>query len=121
MELSAPAFMTLNADTEPLPGPPCAFETYRSAGLTGENSLPKGPAAWAGNGEPAAGVISPLDPTTKLSMRNVLATVVPTSTPMRLVPVELNRMSPGFAVAGRLNVEPASGTRCPPSLSVKPV
>src|SRR5258708_4353198 len=121
IELNAPAFVTLNAETEPLPAPPCAFEMYRCEGLAGENSLPKGPAAWAGNGEPAAGVSSPSDPTTKLSTRNVLATVVPTSTPMRLVPVELKRMSPGFAVAGRLSVDPGNGTRWPPGLSVNPV
>src|ERR1700692_518747 len=69
IELSAPALFTLKADTVPLPAPACALETYRWLGATGENSLPNGPADWAGNGEPAAGLIRPSSPTTKLSMR----------------------------------------------------
>ena len=43
-----------NADTEPLFVPPCALDTYRWCGSVGENSLPNGPAASAGNGDPAA-------------------------------------------------------------------
>src|SRR5579872_2545990 len=121
IELSTPPRDTLNADTEPFPAPPCAFETYRRWGATGENSLPNGPAACAGNGDPAAGVIRPLGSTTKLSMRNVLGSVVPTSTPTRFFPVALNRMSPGFAVFGSAKVEPLIGTRRPSSFKWNPV
>src|ERR1700736_3066822 len=67
IELSVPPEVTLNADTEPFPAPPCAFDTYRCRGFTGENSLPNGPAAWAGNGDPSAGVSRPSSSTTKLS------------------------------------------------------
>ena len=90
-------------------------------GSAGENSLPNGPAASAANGEPGAAVSLPLRPTSKLSIRNVLGSVVPTSTPINVDPVELNRMSPGFAVLGSGNVEPGIGDRCPPALSVNPV
>ena len=112
---------TENADTDPLSVPPCAFDTYRWCGSAGENALPNGPAASAGNGEPAAGVSRPSAPTMKLSIRNVLGSVVPTSTPIRFLPVPLNRMSPGRAVGGSGIVEPASGVRRPSSASLNPV
>jgi hypothetical protein len=51
----------------------------------------------------------------------VLASVVPVSTPMRLEPVALNRMSPGFAVFGSAKVEPVIGVRWPPGLRLNPV
>src|ERR1700704_668484 len=121
IELRVPMDETLNADTEPLPLPSCAFETYRCLGLTGENSLPNGPAASAENGDPGAGVSRPSSPTAKLSMRHVAESVVPTSTPMRFVPVELNRMSPGLAVFGSSTVDPLSGTSRPPCVSLNPV
>src|SRR2546430_17650403 len=105
MELRAPSLATLNAETDPLPAPPWALDTYRRVGLVGENSLPNGPAASAENGEPGAGVRRPSRPTRKLSMRKVLGSVVPTSTPIRLVPVELNSTSPGLAELRSVIVE----------------
>src|SRR5436190_15286030 len=121
MELKAPLLVTLKADTEPLAVPPWALDTYKRVGLVGENSLPNGPAASAENGEPGAGVRRPSRPTRKLSMRKVLGSVVPTSTPIRLVPVELNSTSPGLAELGSGIVELAIGVRCPPAFSVNPV
>src|SRR5205085_9760600 len=111
---------TENADTEPLFVPPCAFETYRWCGSVGENSLPNGPAASAAKGDPAAAVRRPSAPTRKLSIRNVLGPVPPTSMPTRFFPVPLNRMSPGSAVGGRGTVEFDSGVNRPSSLSVNP-
>src|ERR1700694_3875178 len=69
IEVTEPLEVTLKAEPEPLPAPPCAFDTYRWCGATGENSLPNGPAAWAGNGEPAAGVRRPASSAPKVSMR----------------------------------------------------
>src|SRR5438034_10364233 len=113
--------LTEKADTDPLPAPPWAFDTYTWCGSVGENSLPKGPAASAGKGDPAAGVSRPSARTMKLSIRNVLGSVVPTSTPIRFLPVPLNRMSPGSAVAGSDTVESASAVSRPSSASVNPV
>src|SRR5438445_5762115 len=100
--------------------PPWALDTYRREGSAGENSLPNGPAACAAYGEPAAAINRPSSPTVKLSIRNVLGSVVPTSTPMRFVPVGLKRMSPGLAVLGSGIVEPGRAVRWPPALKVKP-
>src|ERR1700694_1378995 len=108
MELKVPLWATLKAETDPLPPPPWAFETYRWPGFAGETSLPKGPSAWAANGEPLARVSRPCFPTTKLSMTEVLRSI-PTSMPMRLVPVELKRMSPGLASIGSVTVDASIG------------
>src|SRR5260370_7017704 len=114
MELRAPLAATWNADTDPAPAPACALDTYRCEGFAGENSLPNGPAASAGNGEPAAGVIRPLASTVKLSIKNVLAEVVPTSTPIRFVPFELNRPSPRLALLHSPTLEPLLADNTPP-------
>src|SRR5437763_17008450 len=90
IEGSAPSAATLNAETVPLPVPAWAFETNSWLGLVGRNSLPKGPAACAGIGDPGAGVRRPLEPTVKLSISEL-----PTRVPTTLVPVELNSTSPG--------------------------
>jgi len=103
--LKTPLCATWNAEIDPFPAPPCALETYSRDGFVGENSLPNGPAACAEKGEPGAGVSRPSSSTRKLSMRKVLGSVVPTSTPMRLAPAELKRMSPGLAVDGSGTVE----------------
>src|SRR5579872_1841380 len=121
MGVRTPWRPTWNAETVPLPAPAWALETYRREGLAGENSLPNGPADWASNGEPGAGVMRPPGRTVKLSMRNVLGSVVPTSMPIRFVPVELNRTSPGFAVAESAKVEPGIATRRPVRVSRNPV
>src|SRR5438105_4135475 len=121
MEETAPFRETLNADTVPLLPPAWALETYRWAGFVGENSLPNGPADWAANGDPAAGISRPPGLTVKLSINQVLESLVPTSTPIRLVPVELNRMSPGLAVLGSGTVDPGIATSRPSGLSRKPV
>src|SRR5450755_2804976 len=116
IELNVPSDPTRNAETVPLPAPPWAFETYSSAGFVGRNSLPNGPGPCAANGEPAAGVRRPSAPTEKLSI-----CAVPTRVPARLVPVPLNRTSPGEALSGSATVESASGRRRPPRVSRKPV
>src|SRR5438132_94783 len=121
MEETAPPRETLNADTVPLPLPACAFETYRWDGFVGENSLPKGPADCAANGEPGAAASRPLGLTVKLSISQVLESPVPTSTPIRLVPVELKRMSPGLAVLGSGKVDPGIAMSRPSGLNLKPV
>src|SRR6185437_11955256 len=58
-----PLAATLKAETEPRLFPACALETNSWLRFVGRNSLPKGPVAWAGNGEPGAGVSRPPDPT----------------------------------------------------------
>ena len=121
MDETAPLRETLNADTVPLAPPAWALETYRWAGFVGENSLPNGPADWAANGDPVAGISRPLGLTVKLSISQVLESPVPTSTPIRLVPVELKRMSPGLAVLGSEKVDPGIAMSLPSGLSLKPV
>ena len=63
MDFRLPLAATLKAETEPRLFPACALETNSWLGFVGRNSLPKGPVAWAGNGEPGAGVSRPPDPT----------------------------------------------------------
>ena len=116
IELSVPPGASVNAETVPLPGPPCAFETNSCVGLVGRNSLPNGPRPCAANGDPAAAVRRPSAPTVKLSISEVL-TRVPTS----FVPSPLNRTSPGWVASASVTVEPAIARRWPPALSVKPV
>src|SRR6266571_2803055 len=89
---------TRYAETLPAFAPACAFETYSSDGSVGRNWLPNGPTAWAGKGEPGAGVSRPSSPTMKLSM-NDGPLAGPTSVPTSFVPVELKSTSPGNAVA----------------------
>src|ERR1041385_4435297 len=111
----APSAATMNADTVPLPAPPWAFETNSWLESVGRNSLPNGPGPWAANGDPDAAVRRPLPPTLKLSISEL-----PTRVPMRFLPVESNSTSPGWASSGSATVEPPSGLRRPPPLSVKP-
>src|SRR5882757_3240433 len=111
-----PLSATLKAETEPLPAPPWAFETKSCVRWVGLNSLPNGPGPWAANGEPGAAVSRPDDATVKLSISEG-----PTRVPTRRLPSPLNRTSPGDEPSGSGNVESASGARCPPALSVKPV
>src|SRR5436305_12918961 len=116
IDVSVPSLPSLKAETVPLPAPPWALETKSWVASVGRNSLPNGPGPWAANGEAGAAVSRPSPPTVKLSISEV-PTLVPTS----LVPSPLNRTSPGEEPAGRGTVEPASGRRWPPELSVKPV
>ena len=81
----------------------------------GRNSLPKGPGAWAANGDPGAAVSRPSSPTAKLSISEVLMRA-----PTRLVPVPLKSTSPASEPSGSATVEPASVRRWPPAPSVKP-
>jgi len=53
IEASVPSPATLNAETVPLPGPACAFETNSCPGFVGRNSLPNEPAPYATMGSPA--------------------------------------------------------------------
>jgi hypothetical protein len=71
IELSVPSDATAKAETVPLPGPSCAFETKSCVEFVGRNSLPKGPRPCAANGEPAAAVRRPSRPTVKLSISEV--------------------------------------------------
>ena len=116
IEVRAPLSAAEKADTVPLPAPPCAFETNNWVGFVGLNSLPKGPSPWAVYGEPGAAVSFPFAPTEKLSISDVL-----TRTPTSRLPVLLKSTSPGDEPSGNANVESASGRRCPPRFSVKPV
>src|SRR5438093_38171 len=118
--VNTPLAATLYAETVPLPGPSCAFDTNSRLGFAGLNSLPKGPIRWAGKGEPGAAVRRPFRPTTKLSMYDGPASG-PTRAPTRMLPVPLNSTSPGSALSGSGTVEPGIGVRRPPALRVKPV
>src|ERR1700733_7207144 len=101
MHRRAPPPAGRDADTAPAPAALWAFETNSWYGLVGRNSLPNGPTPWAANGDPGAGIRRPSKPTRKLSL-----CAGATSVPASLVPVELNRTSPGWAVAGSDTVEP---------------
>ena len=116
MDFRLPLAATLKAETEPRLFPACALETNSWLGFVGRNSLPKGPVAWAGNGEPGAGVSRPPDPTVNVTICG-LSISVPAST----APVPLNRTSPGNDPEGRVTVEPASGVSAPAGLILKPV
>src|SRR5579862_116056 len=113
---SEPSLPSLNAETVPLPVPPCAFDTYSRLASAGLNSLPNGPTPSAANGEPGAAVRRPSEPTTKLSISDV-----PTRVPTSRDPSPLKNTSPGDEPSGSETVEPASGRRWPPAFSVKPV
>src|SRR5438132_4687808 len=115
IDVSVPSLPSLKAETVPLPAPPCALETNSCVAFVGRNSLPNGPGPCAGNGELGAAVSRPSVPTVKLSISEV-----PTRAPTSLVPSPLNSTSPGEEPSGRGTVEPASGRRWPPGLSVKP-
>ena len=116
IEVSVPSAAAAKAETLPLPGPPCAFETKSCVGFVGRNSLPNGPRPCAANGEPGAAVSRPFAPTVKLSISDVF-TRVPTS----FVPSPLKRTSPGCEPSGSVTVESVSARRWPPALRVKPV
>ena len=116
IDVSVPSLPSLKAETVPLFVPPWAFETKSWLASVGRNSLPNGPMPCASNGEFSAAVSRPSAPTVKLSMTEVL-----TRTPTSFVPSPLKRTSPGVELSGSENVESASGRRCPPGLSVKPV
>src|SRR6185503_18693636 len=120
MGLSTPLLVTKYAETVPAPAPAWALETYSSDGSVGRNSLPNGPTACAGKGEPGAAVSRPSAPTVKLSMKDGPA-LGPTSVPTRRSPVALKRTSPGRAVGDRATVELLSGLSLPLGLNVKPV
>src|SRR3954469_23284690 len=109
---------TSYAETLPTFAPPCALETYNCDGFVGRNSLPNGPTACAGNGEPGAATRCPSRLTLKLSTNDGPA-AGPTSVATRLVPVELNRMSPGSAVGFSGIVDPSSGVSRPAASMVK--
>src|SRR6266480_4447574 len=106
IDVSVPSPATLNAETPPAPAPPWALETNSWLGSVGRNSLPNGPGPCAAKGEPGAAVRCPLEATAKLSISDVA-----TRTPTRLVPLPLNRMSPGSEPSGSAIVEPGSGRR----------
>src|SRR6266702_6510874 len=108
-EDSVPFGESVNAETVPLSGfGSWALETNSWSGSVGRNSLPNGPRSWALNGELGAAVSRPSKPTVKLSIREV-----PTSVPTSLVPVPLNRTSPGAALAASATVDPGIGNRRP--------
>src|SRR3954447_429127 len=109
IEASAPSSPTLKADTVPLPAPSWALETNSCLGSVGRNSLPKGPAPWAGKGEPGAATSRPFEVTLKLSIFELLTRV-----PTRLVPLELKSTSPGCASSGSGTREADRGVRWPP-------
>src|SRR4029077_17785812 len=92
------------------------LETNSWSGLGGRNSLPNGPRPWAVNGDPGALVNRPSKPTGKLSISEV-----PTSVPIRLVPVPLNRTSAGAALEASERVDPGIENRRPLNPSRKPV
>src|SRR5437763_5630809 len=84
---------SVNAETVPLSVAVLwALDTNSWPGWVGRNSLPNGPRPCAWNGDPGAGVRRPPKPTVKLSIWDV-----PTRVPTSLVPVPLNRTSPGWA------------------------
>ncbi|MGC1287100.1 MAG: hypothetical protein WA895_29630 [Streptosporangiaceae bacterium] len=84
------------------------METNSWLGFVGRISLPNGPRACAGNGDPCASVSRPLKPTVKLEICEVR-----TSFPTSLVPVRLNSTSLGWELLARGTVDPRTGNRCP--------
>jgi len=117
IEVSVPSWESVYAEMVPLSGAVLwALETNSWSGLVGRNSLPNGPRPWAVNGDPGALVSRPSKPTVKLSISEV-----PTSVPIRLVPVPLNRTSAGAALEASETVDPGIENRRPLNPSRKPV
>src|SRR5438034_11398910 len=114
IDVNVPSVASLKAEIVPVPAPTLwALETKSCVGSVGRNSLPNGPRPCAANGDAGAAVRRPSAPTVKLSISEV-----PTRAPTSLVPSPLKRTSPGEDPSGRGTVEPASGRRWPPGLSV---
>src|ERR1700748_681597 len=109
IEVSVPSWESVYAEMVPLSGAVLwALETNSWSGLVGGTSLPNGPRPWAVNGDPGALVSRPPKPTVKLSISEV-----PTSVPIRLVPVPLNRTSAGAALEASETVDPGIENRRP--------